>query len=190
MKDCCPFCRESLPASQKEYIKRFEKRMNANDADAFIEMGFAYKLGRMGLPQNLKLSYELFTSASELGSANGHRALYLAYYYGQEGYDKDIQKAMYHMKLAAMGGNEQACCDLGIVEIEQGNVNQAIKHFMIAAKSGQDTALKIIGEAYKDEQVTKDEYSMALRSYQSSRDEMKSDQRKRALPYASVTHSK
>ena len=128
----------------------------------------------------MKLAYERFTRASELGSANGHAALYHVYYFGKEDYAKDIRKAVYHLKIAAMGGYETARYDLGVTEYKKGNIHQANKHFMIAAKAGYEEALKWVGEAYKNGQVTKDEYAMALRAYQSSRDEMKSDQRERA----------
>ena len=55
-----------------------------------------------------------------------------------------------------------------------------MKHFMIAANSGCDKSLKSVGEGYKEGLVTKDEYTMTLRAYKDSMDEMKSDQRTKA----------
>ncbi len=75
--------------------------MKVNDPDAFIVMGHSYEVGDMGLQQNLKLSFELFTRSSELGSANGHFALSKAYNPGK-GVEKDVQKAIYYARLAAM----------------------------------------------------------------------------------------
>ena len=37
-------------------------------------------------------------------------------------------------------------------------MNQAMKHFMIAAKAGCDDSLKMVGLGYKRGHVTKDEY--------------------------------
>ena len=178
MKRCCPFCREPLPSSHK-VVKRLKKRTKANDGKAFYALGRYYARGDSGLQQNFKLAIDLYTRASELGTTDGHYALWQAYYFG-EGIDKDMQKAVYYAKLAAMGGSEAARYMLGGEEIELDNEEKAMKHFMIAAKSGHEKALKMIGEAYKYGDVTKDEYAMALRSYQTSRDEMKSAQRTRA----------
>jgi len=59
-------------------------------------------------------------------------------------------------------------------------VGRAMKHFMIAAKSGLDDSLKNVGHGYKQKWVTKDEYASTLRAHQRSRDEMKSEQRTKA----------
>ena len=58
-------------------------------------------------------------------------------------------------------------------------MNQAMKHFMIAAKAGCDDSLKMVG-GYKRGHVTKDEYASILRAHKNSRDEMKSQQRTKA----------
>lgn len=59
-------------------------------------------------------------------------------------------------------------------------MNQAMKHFMIAAKAGCDDSLKMVGLGYKRGHVTKDEYASILRAHKNSRDEMKSQQRTKA----------
>ena len=180
MKSWCPFCREPLFSSNKEQIKRLKSRMKVNDANAFHSLGDCYKVERVGLQQNLKLSFEMYTRASELGSVHGHVGLSGLYSSGG-GVEKDLYKAEYHMKMAAMGGSELARFHLGLIECGRGNTNHANKHFMIGAKSGDDNALKMIGRAYKNGQVTKDEYAKALRSFQSALGEMKSTQRERAV---------
>ena len=67
-----------------------------------------------------------------------------------------------------------------------------MKHFMIAAKSGYDDALKMIRKGYEDGLVTKDEYAIALRANKDSQDEMKSTQRAIAaarFPQTSVSQT-
>ena len=103
-----------------------------------------------------------------------HYRLGFSYFHG-EGGERDVKKAMYHMKLAAIGGHEGARYSLGI--LEKGDINLSMKHYMIAARSGYDTALKAVGEGYKAGHVTKDQYAKTLRTYQHSCDEMKSEQR-------------
>lgn len=61
-----------------------------------------------------------------------------------------------------------------------GNMDRAMKHFMIAARSGMDVSLKEVGEGYKAGHVTKDEYASTLRVYKDAVDEMKSEQRTKA----------
>ena len=70
--------------------------------------------------------------------------------------------------------------NLGVYEYKHGNVDLAMKHFIIAAKSGLDEALKDVGQGYKRGYATKEEYASVLRAHKDSVDEMKSEQRRRA----------
>jgi len=73
-----------------------------------------------------------------------------------------------------MGGHERARRSLGLIEAQQGNTNLAKKHFIIAARAGDEDSLKAVGEGYKKGCVTKDEYASTLRAHQVSINEMKS----------------
>ena len=66
---------------------------------------------------------------------------------------------------------------------------RAMKHFMIAARSGYDESLKKVGEGYKAGHVTKDDYTKSLRAYQCSIDEMKSEGRTKAIEFFDATIS-
>jgi len=79
-----------------------------------------------------------------------------------------------------MGGHEVARYHLGMMDTVIDKMERAMKHFMIAASSGYDKALKKVGEGYKAGHVTKDEYASTLRAYQDSQNEMKSVQRTKA----------
>ena len=70
--------------------------------------------------------------------------------------------------------------NLGMIDKHIGRMDRAIKHFVVAARSGFDIALKEVGEGYKAGHITKDEYASTLRSYKDAADEMKSEQRTRA----------
>ena len=65
--------------------------------------------------------------------------------------------------------------------ISNGNLNRAMKHFMIAAKSGYDISLKEVGKGYKAGLITKDEYARTLRAYQDIINAMKSEERTEAV---------
>ena len=68
-----------LPSSEKERNQQYEKRMNMNDANAFLMLGCQYHQGGMGLTQDFSKAIELWNRATELGSVNAHYNLGLVY---------------------------------------------------------------------------------------------------------------
>ena len=122
------------------------------------------------------MAFELLNKAVELGSCGAH--FDLGGLYNQE--TDDTKRIIRHYKLAAIGGHELARDNLGIIEMSNGNINHAMKHYMIGAKSGHDESLKKFGDGYKAGYVTKEEYASTLRAHQNIRDEMKSDERAKA----------
>ena len=84
-----------------------------------------------------------------------------------------------------MGGNEVARHNLGVVEERKGNMDRALKHHLIAVRSGNDKSLEIIKEMYSIGYATKDNYAKALRSYQTYLAEIKSNQRDEAAAFDS-----
>ena len=181
VKDSCPFCKVKGPSSNEESIMRCKMRMELNDAEAFYELGHAYYNGKQGLPQDTKKACELWNQAVEFGSMRAHSSLAAACI----GVDKN--KAIRHFKHAAIGGDGAARTILGAMEADSGKVDRATKHFMIAARNGNDESLKRIGEGYKAGLVTKDEYASTLRAYKNTQDAMKSVQRFN-ISFVAVSH--
>jgi len=188
MKDLCPFCRVPNPRSEKEDLKRCRKRMKLNDAYAFYQLGDQYYNGRCGLPQHLSKACELWKQAAELGSIQAHCGLGDAYMRGA-GVEQDVKKARYHFEIAAMGGHENARHSLGGIEEGMGNRRLAMHHAMYAARCGYADSLKGVRLAYKDGDVTKEEYAATLRAYKESYDEMESVHRHRAASAATRSPS-
>ena len=89
----------------------------------------------------------------------------------------DAKKARYYYGLAAMGGHVKARHNLGAIEYDAGNVDRAMKHFMIAAGAGYDLSLDEIRKCFLNCHATKDDFEKALRAHKDAKDEMKSDQR-------------
>ena len=179
LKKWCSYCRVPLPENDRDTMKRLKKRMKLLDDEAFYVLGTAYRDGSLGLPKNLNKARELFSKATELGSCRAHYNLGNAYRTGQ-GVEKDMKKAIHHWRLAAIGGHERARDALGVFEFKNGNMDCAMKHWMISAKSGHEQALKKVTEGYKAGLGTKDDYASTLRAYQSTLDEMKSEQRSKS----------
>lgn len=149
--------------------------MKLNDAKAFLQLGIHYYYG-ISFPKDQKKGLDLITKAGELGSPNAHYTLGNAYCEGK-GVKEDLKKATHHWRLAAIGGHEISRHNLGTREENNGNMDLAMKHYMIAAKSGYEDSLKIVGQGYKAGFVTKEDYASTLRAYQCSLDAMKSEQR-------------
>jgi len=187
MKDCCPFCRMHIARTDKEDLKRLEHRMKLLDAEGFLSMASYFEEGIKRIPKDYRKAFGLFLQGTELGSCRAHYVIASVYLNGELGVAKDMNKALHHLKLAAIGGHESARHNLGVFEYKHGDMDLAMKHFIIAAKSGLDESLKQVGQGYKRGFVTKDDYASALRAHKESLDEMKSEQRRRAAASDSFT---
>ena len=172
----CPFCR-TPHLTIDEAVEREKKRMEVNDAIAIQMIGYYYRDGVYGYPQDFIKALELFHRAAELGCSRAYNSIGYVYEVGSRGVEIDEKKALYYYELAAMRGNEYARYNLGNSEKRLGNMNRALKHYMIAAASGHSDSLEMIKSLYSDGSATKDDYTKALRSYQEYLGEIKSKQR-------------
>ena len=94
-------------------------------------------------------------------------------------------KAIHYKKLGAMGGDLVARHSLGLIEAGVGNMDKALKHYMIALKSGYKTSLDEVRSLYTKGRATKKDYENALRSWQAYLDEIRSDDRDEAAKCSS-----
>ena len=175
----CPFCRTPALRSHEEHKKRLQKRVELDDAEAIFRLGCNYRDGDDGFPQDCVEALDLFVRAGDLGSNKAYCNVGYAYDCGH-GVDIDEKKATHYCKLAAIGGNVNARHNLGFYEKEAGNLNRALKHFMISAEEGHEYSLKEVQELYTNGHATKDDYAKALRAYQAYLAEIKSVQRDKA----------
>jgi TPR repeat protein len=175
IEEKCPFCR--TPGAQlKEYFERLQKRVDLDDAEAIRNLGCYYRDGEGGFPQDYDKALELFVRAGDLGHATAYCNVGYAYDFGN-GVEIDKKKANHYYKLAAIGGSIEARHNLGGSEVRVGNMNRALKHFMIAAEGGESHSLKVIQQLYSKGHATKDDYAKALQAYQAYLAEIKSTQR-------------
>ena len=181
----CPFCRTPAANSDKKYIERLKKRAGGDDAVAIYTLGCFSCDGMRGLRQNYRKANKLWLRAGELGDALAYHNLANSYYNGK-GVQRNEEKANHYYELAAIGGNVKARYNLGIFEYNAGNMNRAVKHWMISASAGHDKSLKEIRECFMDGHATKDDFEKALRAHKEAADEMKSDQRDAAAAFLSA----
>jgi tetratricopeptide (TPR) repeat protein len=181
----CPFCRLRVASSTKECIAMMEKRVDANDAEAILQLGKIYLNGDedSGIREDADKAVNLFHRAAELGSAEAYHSLSAMYVRGL-GVKKDDTKAIQYCEKAAMAGNVNARFNLGNMDADAGNFDQAVKHWLIAASCGHIKAVNEIKKAMCDGNATRDHYAQALRGYQQWVNEVVSDERDRAAAYS------
>ena len=171
----CPFCRMALPKTEEESNEQTMKRIEANDPLAMRKMGT--KRCEEG---DYKSAFGYFTEAVALGDdALAHYQLSILYRDGK-GVEKDEKRVLHHAEQAAIGGHPSARHNLGCVEWENGRVVRAVKHWIIAAKLGEDESLDALKKFYKAGCVSKDDFASALRGYQAAIAATKSPQREEA----------
>ena len=170
----CPFCRTNLPKTDEEGDKRRMKRIEANDPVAIsLEGGFLYKKG------DYDTAFEYYTKSSELGDAEAHYSLSIMYQRGL-GVEKKKGKEIHHLEIAAIAGHPSARNNLGCDEMENGNAERAVKHWIISAAQGYDTSIKALMIAFKKKYVSKEDLATALRAHKAAIDATKSPQRQAA----------
>lgn len=180
LADTCPFCRTPGPFSDEEMIEMNDKRIKLNDANAIYTRGCLYANGSEGFPQDMDKALELWHRAAELGFTSAYYGIGIAYKNGR-GVEMDEKKAKHYWELAAMGGNVDARHFLGHMEVEAGNIERALRHYMIAVRGGFDGSVNFVRMLYSNGDATKDDYTKALLARQAYLDEIKSGQRDKAV---------
>ena len=175
----CPFCRTPRPCVDAENVERTKKRVETEDPMAIYNLGCFYRDELYGYPQNNTKALELCHRAGELGYAEAYCRIGYAYDHGK-GVGVDKKKAYHYYELAAMRGSMNARNNLGAGEGETGNMERALKHYMIAVRGGSAGSLGVIKELYSIGHATKEDYTKALQSYQEYLAEIKSRQRDEA----------
>ena len=166
----CPFCREVVPPTAEGHENQRMKRVMMNDPVATRYVG--NRCYHEGDHDN---AFKYFTKASELGDADAHYQLSTMY---RDGFvERNRKKELYHLEEATIRGHPGARCNLAVIDSENGRVERAVKHYMIAASLGHDLSLKNLRICYEDGDVSKEDFAMALRAHHAAVDAMKSPQR-------------
>ena len=70
--------------------------------------------------------------------------------------------------------------NLAVLEKQAGNMDRALRHWIIAVKGGKKKSLDSIKRLYSNGHATKDDYGQALRAHQAYIEEVKSVERDEA----------
>ena len=170
----CPFCRKDKPKSEDESDELLMKRVEVNDPVVMCHMGLIRYH-----EEDYEAAFEYYSMAAALGDAAAHYQLSILYMNGQ-GVEKDEKKVLHHTEQAAIRGHPFARHNLGWFEVKNGRVDRAVKHFIIAAKLGYDESLESVKNRYSVGDVSKDDYTAALRGHKAAIEAIKSPQREAA----------
>ena len=80
----------------------------------------------------------------------------------------------------AIAGHPHARYNLGAYEWSNENFERAVKHWIIAAKQGENESIKALMDLFRDGCVSKEELASALRAHQAAVEATKSPQREEA----------
>ena len=146
-------------------------------------LGFYFADGIFSLPQDYTKALKLWHKAAELGHSTAYFNIGACCDTGT-GVEVDNKKANHYYEVAAMGGVNKARHNLGCDEANKGNIDRAIKHYMIAIRNGDPHSLKRIQQSYSNGHATKNEYTKALQLYQEYLGQIKSVHRDKAAAYS------
>jgi len=177
----CPYCREQVPKTDDEIDQNYMKRVKANDPVAIFHMG-----SKCLDEGDYEGAFEYYSKAAALGNMMAHYNLSCLYHDG-EGVEKDINKKVYHLEEAAIGGHPQARYNLGLYEGRGERIDRMVKHLVIAAKLGDDDALEMLKKAYQYGDASKEDYAAALHGHQAAVDATKSKQREEACAFDNLS---
>ncbi|EJK44141.1 hypothetical protein THAOC_37349, partial [Thalassiosira oceanica] len=124
INDKCEFCRTPAPKNDAESLARIQARVNKKDPEAFKFLGDQYSRGQLGLAKDAARAVELWTKASELGSAGACYHLGAVYSHGV-GAEQDVERGVRFYEKAAMRGHVRARHNLGCYECDRGNWDRA-----------------------------------------------------------------
>ena len=172
----CPFCRTPSRDIMKSTLAMVQKRMKANDPQAFRFLASTHYFGTYGSAKDVPRAIELWREAAKLGSLEAHLMLGDQYMRG-EAVAKDEAKAVEYWEVAAMQGHVESRHNLGIYESNNRNNERAVRHLMISAKMGYKESLDTIKEMFADGHALKQQYAEALAGYQIAVEETKSPDR-------------
>ena len=166
-----------MPKSKEGWDELRMKRVEANDPVAIFSEGTEkYNRG------DYQSAFEYWSMAAELGDVEARFRLSVMYCDVRErGVENEKEKYIHHAEKAAIAGHPHARVLLGFNEmLNHGNVERAVKHYIIAATHGYDTSIKYLIDTFKTGFMSKEELTSTLRAYQIAVDATKSRQRKEA----------
>ena len=183
----CPFCRELIPATGLEALRRLQERCLQNDPYAFTHMGQLYQRGSRHTPKHDLKALDYYIRTVELGSPEACTIIGTSYNEGN-GVSVDKKRASFFERIGALRGSVVARHNIGKSEYNSGNHEIAIRHWKIAAEAGYQESLDALRSIYSSdgsgllpgkEFITKECLDSAYRACHGAQMEVKSEEREK-----------
>mmetsp|Transcript_4489 Transcript_4489/g.6557 ORF Transcript_4489/g.6557 Transcript_4489/m.6557 type:complete len:315 (-) Transcript_4489:88-1032(-) len=174
----CPFCRQPRSFPQEDDVVEADllKRIEAND-----DVARAVAMRQMGLKRyhegNLNDALRYWEMGAKLGDARAHYQLSWMYQDGHPGVEQNVKKGVHHMKEAAIGGHPEARHNLGAYEYQEGKLERAVKHWIIAANLGCVESMEVLEMCFAQGDISEEGFNTALRAHRAVVDATRSPQR-------------
>jgi TPR repeat protein len=168
----CPFCNADRCITDEEMADQIMKRVTANDAASIYLLANSYDNGTNGFQQDHAKAIKLYARAADLGHSKTHSQLASIYCEGG-----NLKKAKFHYEAAAMLGHEVARFNIGVMDYNSGNMEQAIKHLTISASAGCYDAMNELRLSFEQGLVSRESIDSTLTAYNYSCAEMRSEAR-------------
>ena len=179
----CIFCNCKQVTSMQQFIAALNRLVERGNAKAMYQLGVFYFIGEKSgwnLERDEKRGVELYHMAATAGNPRACQKLGSMYFNGAELGNlvvmKDVKKAMRLFTRGAKLGDPMCLYNLGVLR-RQESTEDSVHYFLKSASGGFQLALDEVKRWYLANYITKDEYARALRSFQSSHDEVKSEAR-------------
>ena len=143
------------------------------------KVGIGYLKGKHGLTKNLKKAEELFQSAYDLGDANAAYNLSILY----SDHIPDQARMIEYELEGARRGNAACMNNLAVRAGKSGNHEKAKRLYMMAARSGDDFAMKNLMVLFQTELqlLSKEDLATTFRTHKATHDKAKSEPREYAM---------
>jgi hypothetical protein len=161
-------------------VEHLTKAAELGNAAAHYLLGFMYREGA-GINRDAECENEAKKVENEYKKLLMD-AVFSMYGYNPTGQfvEKDEEKAVYHLKKAAIGGHPEARLALARDDMENGSIDRSVRHLIIAANLGHEESMKMLWAQYSDGNITKEDLESTLRTHKAAIDATKSTQRDEA----------
>jgi hypothetical protein len=135
--DACPLCRLPSARDNAEELARLRRHVENEVPEAIVFLGDLYRNGHrdFGILQSDKKAAKIFKRAVELGNIEAMARLALAYKMGA-GVKADKEKARRLWRMAGERGHCVALHNLGSLSNIEGDMEDAVHHYRLAADFG------------------------------------------------------
>ncbi|KAL7529728.1 hypothetical protein ACHAXR_003125, partial [Thalassiosira sp. AJA248-18] len=170
----CAFCRELPPEDTVDAVQKLIKRGNA---EAMVVLGWQYLHGDR-VVRDQKRAIDLYHMAAKAGSSKACAWLGDRYMKGDIVVRSDRDKAVRLYSKAARLGNPLALCNIGMQRMMEGK-EDFVYYTLASVSGGFQQALNAAKADFVAKRITKEDYAHALRSFQSTHEELQGGSRKK-----------